>query len=228
MSATPLQECGGAVMIVDLDGTICLGAGPARCYARELERRTGLDGIVQMLDRFEADPDADPAFARCEDLYDVVAAVAERRGVDPAVRDAAYLASRHRLAGAEVFAPSGLRAFLSGLSARLTLVTNAPSVGLAALLERLGVAGLFDRVVSSAGKPGGLAAEAGAALARGRAIMSVGDRWENDLAPVAALGGATAHVDTFGRGFGAATLAARTLPELYPSLARWDAARSQN
>ncbi|MDR2378941.1 MAG: hypothetical protein LBD70_05920 [Bifidobacteriaceae bacterium] len=224
MSATSLQAQPGAVMMMDLDGTICLGAGPARCYARELERRTGLTGVVAQLERFEADPDADPAFADCEDLYDVVAAVARDLGVEPADRDAAYLASRRDLADAQVFAPCGLKEFLTGLAASVTLVTNAPAEGLAELLKRLGVAGLFDDVVCSAGKPDGVAAQVEPVLARGQAIISVGDRWENDLAPVAALGGATAHVDTFGRGFGSATMVARTLPELYPALARWDAA----
>jgi FMN phosphatase YigB (HAD superfamily) len=59
------------------------------------------------------------------------------------------------------------------------------------------------------------------ALLRGP-VLSVGDIYENDLAPAAALGADTALVGPTWMSFAArTTMAAATLPELYPLIEVW-------
>jgi FMN phosphatase YigB (HAD superfamily) len=217
-----LQAGRRRVLVMDLDGTVCLGAGPALAYAAQVERLAGLDGIVHRLERFLSRPNADPAFASCEDPYDVVAIAALQAGASSQTCEQAYIASRRALDRVAVHPPTGLPRFLAGLTAKRVLITNAPDAGLERLLIRLGIAGLLDDVVWSSGKPQGVRAYVAPLLEAGRAVLSVGDRWENDLEPVARLGGATAHVDTYGRAIGRASVVGRSLPELYPAIKRWD------
>lgn len=180
------------------------------------------------------------------DGYDVVRRLALGLGADDALLSAAYLASRDELAtpSAPVSAPAGLATTLRSLAphARLVLATNAPDRGLDRALEVLGVAGLFDEVRTSLGKPAGLVAAldawypwpaedaedaadpadaAGDRADPASELMSVGDVWVNDLDPVHARGGSTAHLAPAGTHDPRATLHAEHLGDLLPSLTRW-------
>lgn len=110
---------------------------------------------------------------------------------------------------------------LPQLGARAVLVTNAPDIRLGAALAQLGLAGAFDDVFAAAGKPEGLADLARPWCADGP-VLSVGDIWRNDLAPVHALGATTALVGSPRPGE-EPTMHAPTLAELLPRLAAWTA-----
>ena len=87
-------------------------------------------------------------------------------------------------------------------------------------LAALGLTGLFDRIVTDAAKPAGLRAVL-TEFAPDRRVMSVGDVWQNDLAPAAELGFATAHVGGWLPPGAAPSIAGATVSELLPDLARW-------
>lgn len=211
------------LFVFDFDGTVCLGDSPALAYAREVEEISGAGGIVDALSAFLADPRAEPRYASCDDPYDVVGIAAWSQGVSDADRSAAYLRSRATPAQLEVHTPAGLHDFLDELRSSVVLVTNAPAQGLDELLEKLGLGGRFSEIVSSADKPAGMTRYVAPHLAAGRPVISIGDKWANDLAPVAALGGSTALVDSYGLELPRpADYTARTLPELYAALLAWE------
>ncbi|KAB8291444.1 HAD family hydrolase [Bifidobacterium avesanii] len=204
------------VVVFDFDGTVCLGAAPVWAYADAVfDHMTEPDAERARgeLGRFLDDPSAFPG---CEDAYDVVQRAAARTGVPAETSGEAYLASRHALAqGAfDVRAPEGLGAFLGRLAdagRACVLVTNSPLIGLKETLARFGVLGLFDAILPGSGKPGGWpevirrligdkASDTDATnTADGRGerahrLLSIGDHWVNDIAPVAAAGYATAYI----------------------------------
>lgn len=219
----------GSIVLFDFDGTVATGTGPVLAYAREvasilpapdgtllvetvetgLEEWSSVDGVVPL------------------DGYDLVRILATRAGVGPDVLGAAYLRSRELLAGphAPVVAPDGLAELLRELreEATVVLATNAPDIRLRVALEGLGLADGFDEVVASAAKPGMLptlldrieAEHIGATR-----VLSIGDVWANDLAPVHARGHSTALVGEVPPG-AEPTFHARDLPSLYPSIASW-------
>lgn len=217
---TPSPEA--PVILFDFDGTVCLGDEPALAYAGLVESLSGCGGIVAAVEGFLADPDGAPDFLECDDPYDVVGVAARRAGVPAEVRERAYLGSRENAARYAVTVPAGLLDFLAECSAELILVTNAPKIGLDALLETLGVERAFHAIVTSANKPGGIHRVAAPLIEARRPLLSIGDKWHNDLAPIALLGGKTALVDTFDRRFGNPDHRARTFPELLPALREWE------
>ncbi|WNM28382.1 haloacid dehalogenase-like hydrolase [Demequina capsici] len=211
-------------VIFDFDGTLALGDGPIEAYARGVAEFAGIPAIA------EAAQDALAAFGAGEgeaiDGYDAVRTAALALGADEAALSAGYMASREHLATrrAPIQAPDGLHDFLTALAehADLVLVTNSPDIRIAEALEVLGASAIARRVCS-ARKPGGLVAVIDDALAHGP-VMSVGDVYANDLEPASARGAATALVgSTWEAWADRVTLAAATLPELYPSLEAWAA-----
>ncbi|MFZ4843463.1 HAD family hydrolase [Mycetocola saprophilus] len=243
-------------LIFDFDGTVALGTGPVRAYAVAAasgipaERRA--DFLTRVLDE-HTDPEA-------LDGYDRVARAARLLGVGEEDLSAAYLHSRSVLGGAEapILAPRGFREFLeqARMHAEIVLVTNAPAAGIDRVLQTLGLAPLFDRVVTQAGKPAGFpiildelsasplperftveaghqnatrenassrdafATESAAAAERGP-VLSIGDIWENDLAPIHQRGHHTALVGTRRPAEATPDLAAERLERLYPELLAW-------
>lgn len=206
------------VLIFDFDGTVSLGDGPVLAYAAAIADVSGLaPGFV-----------ADVRCGLAEqsgahiDGYDLVRDIATERGVTARELAAGYRASRAELgtAAAPVTAPAGLAAFLRETAAERMLVTNAPDTRLAEALAALGLTGLFDRIVTDAAKPAGLRAVL-TEFAPDRRVMSVGDVWQNDLAPAAELGFATAHVGGWLPPGAAPSIAGATVSELLPDLARW-------
>ena len=207
-------------IIFDFDGTVALGDGPVLAYAQQVARELGdpagfLAGVRASL----AAGDAGSL-----DGYDVVRRAAEAAGADPVQLGRAYFASRGQLATehAPITAPAGLAGFLAdaGAAADRILVTNAPDIRLIEALSALGLNGLFDRIVTDAGKPAGLDAVLDDLPAGSRAL-SIGDIWHNDLAPAQRRGHATALVGDFIDPAAAPTFRADSLTALLPQLREW-------
>lgn len=225
------------VLVLDFDGTVCLGDAPVLEYAdavvRKLPRAQRPAGEARLrgaLADFLAGV-RNPDLAAAPDGYYAVAALADELGVTDDDRNAAYLESRIRVHAGEVpiFAPPGLRDVLEEArrNVRVVLVTNAPEHGVEGLLGILGIGGVFDEVRGDARKPAGmggildrLLADAGIG-GRPQRLLSVGDIWPNDLEPAHVRGCATALVDRYGSGTGTPTHRAATLPELYPAILDW-------
>ncbi len=113
------------ILIFDFDGTVALGDGPVRAYARAVATEAGLspsfvDEIATGL------ADGDDAI----DAYDLVRVRAVAAGAAPEHLARGYAASRAQLASddAPVLAPEGLATFLATVDAERILVTNAPGV----------------------------------------------------------------------------------------------------
>lgn len=216
------------VLVLDFDGTVCLGDGPIWAYA---------DALLPRLDREHARRVTagltDFLAGRTEpgDFSDGYSAVVRLAGPDvsSATLSQAYLASRESLArgAVDVHSPDGLADLLADLagSVRRVLLTNAPDIGMPMLLERLGLVEVIDEVITSAGKPDGFVTLLprlldGADPAR---LLSVGDVWINDIARPLAAGCATAYVDRTGQDPRPAHARATSLPGLYPAIRAWAA-----
>jgi FMN phosphatase YigB (HAD superfamily) len=237
------------VLLFDFDGTVSLGDEPVIAYARHLDEEAGSSTalITRTVSRWLAADgrvpaaidgltDADPVFLGLHvidgaiDGYYAAQQLARLLGVTPEHIDAAYRASRADLADGLIstHAPEGFASFLAAFPASVhrVLVSNSPENGLREQLEKLELTRSFDEVVTSANKPAGLPAivgrildEQGVAADR---LLSVGDIWVNDLAPVAVLGSATALIDRMPVPEDAApTVRAPHIEELYPWFLEW-------
>ena len=223
------------VVVFDFDGTVSLGHGPVRSYARHIAASLAAAHAVEFLGRFETEltaPDTGSGVTAPIDGYDLVRLLSERYDVPAGVRSSAYLSSRVELAtaAAPVIAPTGLARFLTEArpQAHLVLATNAPSIRIEEALGSLGLTGAFDTVHTSVGKPAGFGPlldellallPAGTDAASG--LLSIGDVWANDLAPVHARGASTALVGGPIPADATPTFRATHLYELYPALQAW-------
>jgi phosphoglycolate phosphatase-like HAD superfamily hydrolase len=207
-----------SILLFDFDGTIALGDGPVLAYAQQVAAALGDDGsLIDDIRSVLAAADDDSL-----DGYDAVRRVAEARGADARLLSAAYLASRAQLGteGAPISAPDGLADFLASVDAERILVTNAPDIRIGDALDALGLGGLFDRIVTGAGKPRGLDALLAELPADAR-VLSIGDIWHNDLAPAHARGHATALIGGFSDPDATPTFRAAEFSTLVPQLEAW-------
>lgn len=223
------------VLVLDFDGTVCLGDEPMLRYAHEVARVAGEagPGIVQRVTEFLLDGDhrEEPALARAQDGYQVAARLGWAAGASREDLQQAYQLSRVPLHAGEVavHAPEGLAELLAELAGRIriVLVTNAPDAGLHRVLDRLGLGGSFHEVHGDAGKPEGMTPILTGLLQQHgiadqpQRLLSIGDIWRNDLEPAQALGARTALVDRWGRGGGQPDARAATLEQLYPFIRDW-------
>lgn len=174
------------MLLLDFDGTVCLGDGPVLAYADAafaelpLSRR---DPAHDQLRRFlEHDPQLRQRFA---DGYVLVQELAA--DLPPAQLQSAYLHSRERLAAGElaVRPADGLAELLIGVGADVTTVvlTNSPRIGVAETLDGFGLSGLLDQVIIDGGKPARMAEHLDVLLSGQPAenLISVGDHWVNDV-----------------------------------------------
>ncbi|WP_411699701.1 HAD family hydrolase [Conyzicola sp.] len=227
MTTPPLTPARERTIVFDFDGTVSLGHGPVRAYARAASAVLGSEEAATFLAAVDLALDHAPsgqlAGTEAIDGYDLVRLLSAEHGIDPATLSDAYLASRTRLATADspITAPRGLPEFLRFARdyASIVLATNAPDIRVPEAIGELGLTGLFDAVYTSVGKPGGLDQVLDDWLPRGE-LLSVGDVWVNDLAPASARGALTALV---GSPDTAATPTYRAdhLHELYPVIAAW-------
>ncbi|WP_159622140.1 HAD family hydrolase [Ruania rhizosphaerae] len=216
-----------AVLVLDFDGTLCIGDDPVLFYAEEIQRRhNAARGLVDQTREF---------FARVRDVpdapdgYHAVATLATAAGVPTSVLGEGYLASRRRLddGEGETNPPDGVAELLTQVrhhGVQVVLVTNAPAVGAQSWIERQGLGSLIDRLWPDAGKPAampGILEELAAGLAGPGRLASVGDVWINDVEPAVRRGSAGFFIDRFGRGDGPCTAAAPTFEELAPAIASW-------
>lgn len=226
-------------LLFDFDGTVALGDGPMMAYATavateldELRSRAFLATVRAELTAAGTAGHGRPVEGVVPiDGYDLIRILAVAEGVEEQRLSTAYLASRHLLAtdDAAVHSPLGLAGFLAEAKehANLILATNAPDIRINEALASLGLDGSFHRIVTNVGKPAGLNAlldELLAASDSADGLLSIGDVWVNDLAPVSARGGLTALV---GAAAAAAphdatpTFLATSLSELYPDILAW-------
>lgn len=227
----------GRVLLLDLDGTVCVGDGPALRYAAEVGARLTApargDLHTAVADFLAGSPTRGNRPTPARDAYQLVQAHAAAHGLPQVAISRAYLASRDALLSGEVevSAPAGLAGLLGELrtAVHVVLLTNAPAHGLDVLLARLGLDGVVDEAIGDARKPGGMAAVLERLLGRfGIAatpwrLLSVGDLWANDLAVPSGRGCATAYVDRFGFRQGTADATAAGIEELYGALRNWAA-----
>lgn len=213
------------VLVLDFDGTLCLGDGPVVAYALAVAEEAGavesdvLDPILAFLD---GDDTAVPGAA---DGYQAAAVLGRAHGLDDDGLSRAYRASRATVDAGEVElrAPEGIVAELAAWSAwHRVLVTNAPLVSTTTLLARLGLSDSVDAVIGDAGKPAGLERLLGDGDAlswrAGVPLFSVGDIWRNDLAPVAARGGVTGLIERHAQPEAAPTVRATSIQEVFSGL----------
>lgn len=207
------------VLIFDFDGTVALGDGPVLAYAASVAAAGRLpESFVTQVRRGLVDPAAENAV----DGYDLVRILALRAGADQTQLAFGYRASRGLLAttAAPIGTPAGLARLLDEVDAERILLTNAPDVRLTEALDALGLAGRFDRVITDAAKPTGLETLLDE-LDPGRPVLSVGDIWRNDLAPVHERGHATALVGPSTDPDSQPTYRAARLEDLLDDIARW-------
>ncbi|WP_169166744.1 HAD family hydrolase [Cellulomonas taurus] len=216
------------LLLLDFDGTVAVGDGPVRAYAQAavaLLPAADRKAVLRQLDAGLAAVDQDRAPL---DGYDLVRMLAEEHGVGPHALSAAYLASRHALATdqAPISAPPGLAELLAELrpDATIVLATNAPDIRLREALRGIGLGGLIDRIAPEVGKPGGmdtLLDSLRVAPAGPVRVLSVGDVWVNDLAPVAARGHTTALISRCPPPEARPTHVGPDLPSLFPAIRTW-------
>lgn len=178
------------VIIFDFDGTVSQGHGPVLEYAKEISQRTDIPHI-HSLTRFALEQDEvqiGELFPR--DGYDTVQLIARSFDVPEEKLQEAYLASRTSLATTGITPLVGLGEFLAETSWTTVLATNAPTTGITETLDSFGLSSSFDRIVNSVGKPAGLSALLHKDYPRAQ-VIGVGDIWEFDLAPIAAVSGKT-------------------------------------
>lgn len=226
---------GHGVLLLDLDGTTCRGDAAVLEYARlvdsGLTRNPGWS-VAAALEDFLAGTRRDGPLATAQDGYQAVTVLAERAGVPPKTVRAAFHTVRAGLAAGDIAAeaPPGLDSLLSHLRSsgiRVVIVTNAPSDGLDAIVDRLGLGGVVDGVVGDAGKPAGLVDLVDRELRHVGVtdepwrLLSVGDIWENDLRPALARRCVAMYVDRFDRRQGPAHAREPALEGLYDHIRRW-------
>lgn len=214
------------ILILDFDGTVCLGDGPVLAYAQAVADQLPESAqklLQEGLDSYLAE---DPNAPSYKDGYAAVAALAEGH-LDSTGLHHAYLASRQRLADGtvEIEAPDGLAAFLDsldGIAFRL-LLTNAPLNGVQESLSKLGLSNSVDLIIPDARKPAGFAGLLPSLLANKapHELLSVGDVWSNDIDLPAREGCATAFIDRFEHRTGAATVSAPRFELLYDAISDW-------
>lgn len=226
---------GKPVLLLDFDGTVCVGDEPVWAYADAVVTVLRTDGVQnvdaisdELNSRLSDYLDGKPGQPTFVDGYMAVATLTENIA-DSAQRDRAYHLSRAALAQGTitVAAPPGLAELLAELENVVwrVLATNAPAAGVASTLTTIGLDTAVDVLITDVGKPGGWAAILPRLLAGRdpRTVLSVGDIWRNDLAEPLAAGAATALIDRFGHQSGPAAVTGPDFAALYPAIRAWAA-----
>ncbi|UFU05392.1 HAD family hydrolase [Ruania halotolerans] len=217
-----------AVLVLDFDGTLCIGDDPVIFYAEEVQRRHPGMALVSAARAFLAGDRAVPGAA---DGYQAVAAMARAATCPNETLSEAYLASRARLEAGEgeTRPPDGVRDLLADVrstGAQVVLVTNAPLVGAQSWLDTHELTALIDHVVPSAGKPDTMPQilddlATRAAVNDPARLASVGDVWANDVGPAMDRGSTGFFIDRFSLGHGPSTHAAATFEGLSAAIRAW-------
>ncbi len=231
------QDSNHPVIVLDFDGTVCLGDDPVRFYGEGVAARLQAADGERLLSRLEEFLSGDLQLPGCEDGYHAVVALAEEASrasesseIDDDERRLAYRESRARLDAGEgqTEPPAGLAEFLTemrGAGATVVLVTNAPLLGVGSWLSTHGLAEHLDAVIPDAGKPARMLGVLTGIMARygvpEQSLVSVGDVWRNDIEPAMELGAAGLFINRFGADPGPSTASAPSMVELYPAIRSW-------
>lgn len=220
-------------LVLDFDGTLCLGDDPIHLFADELSALVEDQEVARRIrHRLEDFLAGRERIEDAEDGYHALFYLGAPLALPQEDVAAAYLRSRERMEAGEgsVHAPEGIVELLDhvrALGARVVLVTNAPAVGAVSWLATVGVAERLDEVIPDAGKPQrmsehlrGLLLRSGATETPGY-LASVGDVWANDVEPAIALGARGFHIDRYGSGRTPTTASATTFQGLYPAIRAW-------
>lgn len=222
----------GGTLVLDFDGTVCLGDDPMHLYCQEVVRRLPPPTAREVSLALEGFLAGHPVrgLDGAQDGYHAVQRLACSVGVSAEDLTTAYLSSRSRFEAGEgrTWVPDGLLKELAQVSrhgVRTVLVTNAPLPGVQAFADRTGLAEHLDVVVADADKPVGMGPLLDRLLQEGghppTRLLSVGDVWANDIAPALERGCVAAFVDRFGLAADPAVASAPTVQGLYPALRRW-------
>jgi FMN phosphatase YigB (HAD superfamily) len=163
------------------------------------------------------------------DLWWVPSAVSTHYGGRGENHGAAFMKVREIMSDPDFQMKSipGLADLIASLKGKVVqvLATNSPQPDSEAILTKVGLLSLFDKLYFRSNKPAGLkqifdelAAQHGVGMA---AILSVGDNLVNEIAPAQAMGCQTAFIDPHGLGEpDDADLVVGSMLELMPTLAK--------
>ena len=218
-----------AALVLDFDGTVCIGDDPVHFYAEEVAaRHPAAADVPDQVRQFLA---GGLPVERAADGYQAVHRLAQAAGVSREQFVTAYLASRERLEAGEgdTRAPHGLSALLAELRearVRIVLVTNSPRTGIERWLAGQDLDHRFDELVTEAGKPKGMPTllariAEDARLEHPHTLGSIGDVWANDVGPAMDRGGTGFFIDRFGTGQRPSSYAGATFEDLLPALREW-------
>ncbi|PRZ40543.1 FMN phosphatase YigB (HAD superfamily) [Antricoccus suffuscus] len=221
-----VDPAAASVLVLDFDGTVCLGDGPVWAYANAaFGRINDVRATHQMRERLTTFLSAGARAAAYKDGYFAVADLAAAH-LDADALDAAYAESRQALATlpGDVRAPEGLHDFLDQFdNVARVLVTNAPYDGVTETLATLGLTDVIDAIIADAKKPAGFR-DLLPRLRDGRPashLLSVGDVYDNDIAIPLESGCATAFINRFGHNPGPSHLHGARFEEMYDGIHAW-------
>lgn len=214
------------MLLLDFDGTVCLGDGPVLAYGEAAFDLLPADRRVAAMDQLHRFLDHDQQLRRLyADGYALVKRLAGQ--LPPAQLQAAFLHSREQLAAGRlaVRPADGVAELLIGVGADVTTVvlTNSPRIGVAETLDRFGLSGLLDQVIIDGGKPARMPEHLRLLLAGQPAgnLISVGDHWVNDVRVPLLRGSAGALITSTPRPDQPAHLIGANLAEVSPGIALW-------
>lgn len=189
-------------VVFDFDGTVCLGNDPVRAYAEGVGSHLDQGEASAMNDELERFLKRPSDFPQYSDGYDVVQSHATGRLTSEQTQEA-YMRSRRLLAKGvfDVRPPERLGWMLrrmGELGCRRVLASNSPIIGLREALDSFGVLDDFDEVIPGVGKPKGWDVLIDRFVDKRHSgvpgLLSIGDYWKNDMAPVVAAGQLTAFI----------------------------------
>lgn len=215
------------LILFDLDGTLYRGDAPFRFYAKTIARFMPPADAHRYLERVEDHLQGVKGIVE-GDNWEAVVHLAQPYIWDDDQWTEAFRKTREFMAGddCELEMPDGLREFLREARGRVTLAcaSNSPPEAAYTLLKKLDLADAFDHIAANVNKPEGLIAQA-SMLWGGNILpqrtLSVGDNYQNDIAPALAAGWQTAHISPHGYFPGPSSVHGHTMEDVLPFLANW-------
>ncbi|WP_171822737.1 HAD family hydrolase [Sulfobacillus thermosulfidooxidans] len=217
------------LIIFDLDGTLYRGDAPYWYYAEQVSRFLPPEIGQAYLQRVENHLTGRQT-VEASDNWEAVVRLMEPFGesLTPEQWQEAFMATRRYMLSGQcpLELPWDLKPFLSNLKGQviLAVASNSPDEAAKPLLEQLGLIGLFDVIKTAAQKPEGLITLVSEITHNDYApdqIFSIGDHYNNDIAPGIQHGWITGHISPRRIFPGPATFKVTALEELYPHIRTW-------
>ena len=215
-------------IVWDLDGTLYRGTEALRAYAQALASRLEGTQAVTFAAYSEAVITRPQTVAPYRDLWNALTRAAHECGLSYAEANTVFVEIRRQIIRGTlaVQVPKGVVERITDLDREglsMAVVTNSDGRSGRALLRSLGLGALVHRMQANAMKPAGFAPAVRRlfpGLLSG-AILSVGDNYQNDVAPALDAGMAAVHVHTPGALTGPVTLRVSRLEEALPWIEQW-------